>query len=51
MGGQAWTGAMSPSAAGKITARMDKRLAAGTYWVRLYAPSGKLWREFGLHVG
>jgi hypothetical protein len=49
-GDLSWAGAVSPSASGTITARVDKRLGAGTYWVRLYASSGKLLREFGLYL-
>jgi hypothetical protein len=61
-GDQRWTGVVSPvvssgspgdaeqSAAHQISARVDKPLGSGTYWVRLYAPSGKLLREFGLHL-
>jgi hypothetical protein len=44
-----WTGTASV-AAGKLGARMGRRLATGTYWVRLYGPTGKLLREFGLQV-
>jgi hypothetical protein len=44
-----WTATASPSAE-KISARLERSLAAGIYWVRLYAPSGMLLREFGLHV-
>ena len=53
-GDQCWTGSVVPSNAGQIGARigtrLDKPLGAGIYWVRLYAPSGKLLREFGLHL-
>jgi hypothetical protein len=49
-GDQVWTAMVSPSAAGQMEALMEKRLSMGTYWVRLYARSGKLLREFGLHV-
>lgn len=44
-----WTGA-ARTVSGKLTARVEKRLGAGIYWVRLYASSGKLLREFGLQV-
>jgi hypothetical protein len=44
-----WTGT-ARAVSGKLAARVDKRLRAGVYWVRLYAPSGKLLREFGLRV-
>jgi len=47
--GLQWTGTAQP-VSGKLTARVEKRLGAGVYWVRLYAPSGKLLREFGLRV-
>ncbi len=50
-GNRAWTGAAISSVSGKIAARVEKRLAAGTYWVRLYSRSGKLMREFGLRLG
>jgi hypothetical protein len=49
-GGLQWTGTAQP-VSGKLTARVEKRLGVGVYWVRLYAPSGKLLREFGLHLG
>ena len=49
-GDQRWTTTVSPSVEGQICARMDQPLGKGTYWVRLYAPSGKLLREFGLHL-
>ena len=45
-----WTTTVSPSAEGQISVHVNQRLGAGTYWVRLYAPSGKLLREFGLHL-
>ena len=44
-----WAGTAQPVAE-KLTARMGKRLREGAYWVRLYAPSGKLLREFGLRL-
>jgi hypothetical protein len=49
-GNQVWTGTAISSVSGKIAARVEKRLAAGVYWVRLYAHSGKLLREFGLRL-
>jgi hypothetical protein len=53
-GEQCWIGAVTPVlsawSAGRIGARVNKPLGAGVYWVRLYAPSGKLLREFGLHL-
>jgi len=46
-----WSGAASEPAAGnRITARIDARLAAGVYWIRLYSASGELLREFGLRT-
>jgi hypothetical protein len=48
-GGLRWTGTVRP-ALGKLAARVGKRMGAGVYWVRLYAPSGKLLREFGLRL-
>jgi hypothetical protein len=50
-GREAWAGRANASDHGKITTHVEKRLAAGVYWVRLYAQSGKLLREFGLHLG
>lgn len=50
-GNQAWNGPATSSVAGQITARVEKRLSAGVYWVRLYAHSGQLLREFGMHLG
>jgi hypothetical protein len=44
-----WTGTAQP-VSGKLIARVEKRLGAGIFWIRMYAPSGKLLREFGLHV-
>ena len=37
---------------GEITAELDRRLAGGKYWVRLFEPDGQhaLLREFGLTV-
>ena len=45
-----WTGTASPSMADQIKTHVEKSFKTGTYWVRLYAPSGKLIREFGLHI-
>jgi len=33
-----------------FSARVDRPLRAGTYWVRLYSSAGQLLREFGLSV-
>lgn len=49
-GEQRWAGSVSPTGSAQITARVDQHLGKGTYWVRLYSPSGKLLREFGLHL-
>ncbi len=49
-GRQAWRGTGLSAASGMVRARVEKRLAAGVYWVRLFAPSGRLLREFGLHL-
>jgi hypothetical protein len=50
VGGLLWTKtAVSPDS-GKIAARVEIRLNAGVYWVRLYSASGKLLREFGLRL-
>lgn len=34
-----------------LSARVDRPLRAGVYWVRLYSSAGQLLREFGVHVG
>jgi hypothetical protein len=34
-----------------LSIRVDRPLAAGAYWVRLYTSTGQLLREFGLRVG
>ena len=49
-GNLAWTSRGVASDSGRIAARVEKRLAAGIYWVRVYASSGKLLREFGLRL-
>lgn len=36
---------------GGTPARLTKGLPAGTYWIRLFAESGELLREFGLQAG
>jgi hypothetical protein len=36
---------------GGTPARLNKGLARGSYWIRLYAETGELLREFGLHAG
>ncbi len=36
---------------GGTPARLTKGLPAGTYWIRLFAESGELLREFGLRAG
>jgi hypothetical protein len=50
-GRQVWTGAEISFVSSRMETRVEKRLAPGIYWVRLYARSGKLLREFGLRVG
>lgn len=50
-GRPAWTATEISSVSGHMSTRVEKRLATGIYWVRLYAHSGKLLREFSLHVG
>jgi len=45
-----WTGEALPKLPGQIETHVGQSFKAGTYWVRLYAPSGKLIREFGLHI-
>ena len=49
-GRAAWT---ATAAAGEhmLIAHVPRRLAQGIYWVRLYAESGELLREFGLKLG
>jgi hypothetical protein len=34
-----------------LSIRVDRPLAAGAYWVRLYTSTGQLLREFGLRIG
>jgi hypothetical protein len=36
---------------GGTPAHLDKGLARGSYWIRLYTDTGELLREFGLHAG
>ncbi len=46
-----WSGAASePGGGNRITARIDARLAAGVYWIRLYSATDELLREFGLRT-
>jgi len=45
-----WIGTATPDSSGRLTTHMESRLGTGMYWVRLSPPSGKLLREFGLHV-
>ncbi len=46
-----WAGdAREPNAGTRISARIDTRLRAGVYWIRLYSSRGELLREFGLRV-
>jgi len=46
-----WTGdAREPAAGTRISARIDTRLRAGVYWIRLYSAGGELLREFGLRL-
>jgi hypothetical protein len=50
-GKQIWTGAAAEPVTGtRISARIDTRLRAGIYWIRLYSPAGGVLREFGLHA-
>lgn len=35
---------------GKLTTRISKRLRPGSYFIRLYAPSRELLREYGLQI-
>lgn len=37
-------------AAGKLSVRLDGRLATGTYFVRLYSPQRELLREYALRI-
>lgn len=51
LGKPLWSGdATEPAAGNVISARIDARLMAGVYWVRLYSASGELLREFGLRA-
>jgi hypothetical protein len=46
-----WSGAaIEPAAGYRVSARIDARLAAGVYWIRLYSSTGELLREFGLRA-
>lgn len=47
-GERAWSGPVTRSAEGKALASVDKRLSAGSYWVRLYSPDNQLLQEYGL---
>ena len=49
-GAPVWSGAVTHSAAGKPVVRIDKRLSAGSYWVRLYSPENQLLQEYGLQL-
>ena len=42
--------AREPNAGTRISARIDARLCAGVYWIRLYSSRGELLREFGLRA-
>jgi hypothetical protein len=51
LGKPMWSGdATEPAAGSMISARIDARLPAGVYWIRLYSASGELLREFGLRA-
>ena len=46
-----WSGeAPEPAAGNRILVRINTRLRAGVYWIRLYSPAGELLREFGLRA-
>ena len=49
-GAQAWSGGLTRSADGGAVVRVDKKLAAGSYWVRLYGPDNRLLQEYGLRL-
>lgn len=49
MGDSVWSGPAS-AGDGRLFAHLAKSLGAGTYWVRLYAPSSELLAEYGLQV-
>jgi hypothetical protein len=51
VGKPVWSGDAVESAAGNtISARIEARLTAGVYWIRLYSASGEVLREFGLRA-
>jgi len=37
-------------AQGTLTLKLNKRLAEGSYFARVYSPEGQLLREYGLRV-
>ena len=49
LGDSVWSGPAS-AGDGRLLAHLTKSLGAGTYWVRLYAPSSELLAEYGLQV-
>lgn len=49
-GDPAWSGPVTRSADGKPLVRVDKRLPAGAYWVRLFSPENQLVQEYGLKL-
>jgi hypothetical protein len=48
-GGRVWERAVTPQGSA-LDVRVDKRLSAGQYWVRLKDPSGSVLQEFSLTV-
>jgi Putative zinc-finger len=50
VGDPRWTSMVTATETGDIQAPLGRSLGKGVYWVRLYAPAGKLLREFGLHL-
>lgn len=49
VGNPVWNGSAAARAGSNlVSAHATEALRAGVYWIRLYAPSGELLREFGL---
>lgn len=50
LGSTVWSSPVSQAKAGQAAARVDKRLPAGEYWVRLYGPDNRFLQEYGLQL-